>query len=229
MLRFAIAAGVAASLALFAKASGLVLLPPLSFAAFHLVRRRQLRPAACLAGTYGLGLAAAAALALHRFGSVVTPIPAGRPSVREILLSPHWVASLWVSFWAKFGWLNTPLPWACYLLFLPASLLILAGFLRTPAGLSPARRPALAVLRVAALANLAAALVYMAAVDWQVQGRYLFPSLAAFAGLAAAGLGHLPAGALAPEGRRRVVLAVALGVLVAVAAGGVLEIRAVFR
>jgi 4-amino-4-deoxy-L-arabinose transferase-like glycosyltransferase len=227
--RFAIAAGIAAALALLAKASGLVLLPPLSLAALHLVRRRQLRPAAWLAGTYGLGLAAAAALAVHRFGSVVTPIPAGRPSVRQVFLSPHWAASLWVSFWAKFGWLNTPLPWACYLLFLPATLLILAGFLRPPTGFSPARRPALAVLRAAALANLAAALVYMAAVDWQVQGRYLFPSLAALAGLAAAGLGHLPAGALAPERRQRVVLAVSLGALIAVAAGGVLLIRAVFR
>jgi Predicted membrane protein (DUF2142) len=227
--RLAAGAGLAAALALFAKVSGLVLVPAVAYAVVQLLRRGRRRAAAWLAGVQALGLAGAAALALHRFGALAAPIPAGRPSLRQILLSPHWAGSLWLSFWAKFGWLNTPLPWGLYLLFVPASCLALAGFLRTPEGLSGVGRRALAVLRVAALSNLAAALAYMAAVDWQVQGRYLLPSLAAFAGLAAAGLGHLPARMLADAGRRRLVVAAALAASVAVAAAGVLEIALRFR
>jgi hypothetical protein len=226
--RFAAAAGIAAALALFAKASGLLLAPPLGLTALCLLRRRQIRPAAVLLGAYAAGLVSAAALALLRFGSLLAPIPAGRASVRQLLLSPHWAGSLWVSFWAKFGWLNTCLPWPLYLLFLPPTCLVLMGLFRTPRSWPPPKRLALAVMRTAALSNLAFVLAYLAMVDWQAQGRYLFPSLAAFAALSAAGLSSLPESALA-RWRHPLGLTASLAVGVALAATGALEIQRAYK
>jgi hypothetical protein len=129
-------------------------------------------------------------LNLLRFGSWWPPPPTGfspeiGQGIARILTEPRWIASLGISFWAKFGWLNTPLPVPLYVLFAPASLLALWGGLNA---LRPGRSTVLARLALISLAaNLALLLGYMAWIDWQPQGRYLFPSLVPLAVLASVG------------------------------------------
>ncbi|HVT60086.1 MAG TPA: glycosyltransferase family 39 protein [Thermoanaerobaculia bacterium] len=226
-VRVARVAGAAAGLALLAKASGAVLLPPLCFAAAGLLRRRCRRAAAGLLGTAGLGLAGAAALSVLRFGSLLAPIPAGHPSIHSVLLSTHWMGSLWISFWAKFGWLNILLPWPFYFLFLPATCLMLLGSAHTPRDLGLPKQESLGVMRVAVLSNVAFVVAYLTFVDWQPQGRYLFPSLAAFVALSAAGLRGLPSDALSSR-RGRPVLVVTLALLVLLAAGAAFQIEVAY-
>jgi hypothetical protein len=194
--RAAAAGSCLAGLALFAKASAWSLaVPLLAMAAVH--GRRGRRPAAA-ATAVPFVLAAAAWLALSwwRFGTLWPPAPTGvRPlELARLVAEPRWAATLWVSFWARFGWFNLPLPAAAYLLFLPATALAAWGAL---AALRSRHRPGSATLMVPLLllaANLALLLGYMVRVDWQPQGRLLFPGLGAVAALAAHGAERWVAG-----------------------------------
>jgi len=186
--------GVAVGLAPWGKASGLFLLPPVLFALVVLARRGHRRVALHLllpcAGLFGAWLV----FALVHFGTLwPSPSPAGEvhgANLGTLLLKPWWIASLWESFWAKFGWLNLPLPLPLYVLFVPPTLLAAVGLLcclRSP-------RPSLSALGLALVTNGTLLVIFLLFADWQLQGRYLFPSLGALAGLSAIGLGRLAAG-----------------------------------
>lgn len=174
--------GLAAGLAVWAKASGLFLAVPLAWAAVRL-RGRLL---AALALPYLLLLSGWSTFARARSNPLISGLDAATaaaPGLDRLLGEPTWPLSVWISFWGKFGWLNLRLPAPVYLLFVPPTLLVLWGMVAVLRG----RRPEERVLLVAVLANVALLLAYLIGGGWQLQGRYLFPSLAALAGLAAAG------------------------------------------
>lgn len=189
----ALLAGIAVGLAPFGKVSGFLLLAPLGIAAAFLLRRRAYRAAALLLVAAGALAVSWIGLALWRFGTIFPPPPtglkAGLGAGRE-LLNPHWLGSLWVSFWGKFGWFNLRLPVFAYLFFAVPTALAVAGALRRAA--SPEERMQEHWQRWILLstigANLLLVVVYLVRIDWQPQGRYLFPSLPALAGLAVLGL-----------------------------------------
>lgn len=190
--------GAAAGLALWSKPSGLFLALPLLFVAILLTRQGRRKTAAGLILAFTVLSAGWLALTLARSGPAllgVEPASGAALGWSRLIAEPSWPASVWVSFWAKFGWLNLPLPWPVYLLFLPPSLLVLWGVIST---VRSARRnlegaaPEVVAL-LAVISNLGLLAAYLAGVSWQTQGRFLFPSLAAFAGLAAKGLGDLGA------------------------------------
>ena len=104
----------------------------------------------------------------------------------ELLCEPRWIGGLFRSFWAKFGMLNTPLPWPFYVWFAALSAAVVVGVRR----LDGSQR---LVLASALLANAGLVLAYQLTVDLQAQGRYLLPSLAAVAAFGSAGLAALPA------------------------------------
>lgn len=185
--------GSAAGLAPFAKVSGFLLLAPLGFAAAVLLRRRAYRAAALLVASAGILAALWIGLALWRFGTAFPPPPTGlREGLgagRE-LLNPLWLASLWLSFWAKFGWLNLRLPAIAYLFFVvPMALAVVGSVWRTGTSEERMRESWRRWTLLSAIgANLVLVLIYLVRIDWQPRGRYLFPSLPALAGLAALGL-----------------------------------------
>ena len=125
------AAGVAAGLAPWVKASGLFLLPPMLLTLAVLFRRGQRRSAVSLLLPYVGLLCAWTVFGLAHFGTL-WPSPSAisenhGANLRPLLLNPWWIASLWESFWAKFGWLNLHLPIPLYILFVPPSLLAVVG------------------------------------------------------------------------------------------------------
>lgn len=186
----ALLAGLFAGLALWSKSSGLFLLAPMAWTTLLLLRRREFSRVSLLCLSWALLAGSWLYLNLVRFGSWWPPPPTGFSTQPEqgllrLLTEPGWIGSLGISFWAKFGWLNTPLPLPLYLLFAPASLLALWGGLTA---LFPGRSTTLARLALISLAaNLALLLGYMAGIDWQPQGRYLCPSLLPLAVLASIG------------------------------------------
>src|ERR1700724_3042598 len=189
----ALLAGIAVGLAPFGKVSGFLLLAPLGIAAAFLLRRRAYRAAVLLLVPAGALAASWMGLALWRFGTVFPPPPTGlREGLRvsRELLNPHWLGSLWLSFWGKLGWLNLRLPLFAYLFFAVPTALAAVGALRRAA--SPEERMREHWRRWLLLsiigANLLLVVAYLVRIDWQPQGRYLFPSLPALAGLAALGL-----------------------------------------
>lgn len=177
----ALAAGAALTAALFAKGSALFLGLPVAVAAVILLRRRAWRAAAALLTISAAGAGAWLAVNVVRFGTLMPPVPtaAVAGSVGDLLAQPRWIASLFVSFWAKFGWLNTPMPAPAYLWFAGLTMLALAGLwrLRSSSG---------AILASAIAGNLILVVLFMVTVDWQPQGRYLLPSVAPLAALGAA-------------------------------------------
>jgi 4-amino-4-deoxy-L-arabinose transferase-like glycosyltransferase len=191
--RVALLAGTAAGLAPFGKVSGFLLLAPLAIAAVVLLRRRAYRPTILLLAAFGSLSALWIGLALWRFGTVFPPPPTGlregRGAGRE-LLNPHWLGSLWVSFWGKLGWFNLRLPLVAYLFFAAPTALALTGSFGRVA--NPEERMRATRWRWVFLstisANLVLVVVYLVRIDWQPQGRFLFPALPALAGLAALGL-----------------------------------------
>jgi 4-amino-4-deoxy-L-arabinose transferase-like glycosyltransferase len=193
-------AGVCAGLALWAKASGIVLLPACLLVGWWLRQRGRLADALWMLGPLSILYALWFALSAARFGALLPPSPTGagaaHGSTLVELLNPRWLASLWLSSWAKFGWLNLKLPRPAYLFFLVPSALVALGALAAAGGrLARPRRRQAALLVLTAATNVALVALFMVLVDWQHQGRFLFPSLGAFAGLAAVGLGQvLPAG-----------------------------------
>ncbi len=189
----ALLAGIAVGLAPFGKVSGFLLLAPLCIAAAFLLRRRAYRGAVLLLVPAGALAASWMGLALWRFGTVFPPPPTGlREGLgagRE-LLNPHWLGSLWLSFWGKFGWFNLRLPLFAYLFFAVPTALAVIGCFRRAAGPEERMREHWRrwILLSIIGANLLLVVVYLVRIDWQPQGRYLFSSLPALAGLAALGL-----------------------------------------
>jgi 4-amino-4-deoxy-L-arabinose transferase-like glycosyltransferase len=193
----ALLAGSAAGLAPFGKASGFLLFAPLGLVAVLLARRKAYRPAILLLAAAGALAALWFGLAEWRFGALLPPPPTGlRQGLgagRE-LLHPHWIGALWVSFWGKFGWLNVRLPVASYLCFVLPSVLVVVGLLRRAGRLDEESPGKWRWLVAATLgANLVLIVVYLVRIDWQPQGRYLFPAMPALAGAAALGLRALAA------------------------------------
>jgi hypothetical protein len=187
--------GTAAGLALWSKASGLFLALPLLVVSAVLLRQSRGRAAAGLVLPFSALAAGWVAFTRTRSSPLVTGLDAATaaaPGLDRLIAEPTWPLSVWVSFWGKFGWLNLRLPGPVYLLFLPPTVLVLRGaFLAVRGARSPQETAALRVLLVAFAANVALLVAYLVGGGWQLQGRYLFPSLAALAGLAVAGLADL--------------------------------------
>ena len=186
----ALLAGTAAGLAPWGKVSGFLLAAPLCLVALGLVRRRRHREAVLLVAALATLAALWICLAEWRFGEVFPPPPAvsrGGLAQAGRLFDPHWLASLWMSFWGKFGWLNLRLPAAAYLFFALPTALVATGCVRAGRAEEPSSRWRWLCGSVIG-ANLLLVVVYLVRIDWQPQGRYLFPSLPAMAGCAALGL-----------------------------------------
>ncbi len=203
----AIAAGVLTTAAFFIKGSALFLVVPVGIAALLapptlLGRSPRVSPRLALLGVTSVGLASWVAFNLVRFGSVLPPVPTAShvATVYELVAEPRWIAGLFRSFWAKFGWLNTPLPWPFYLWFAALTAAAAWGGWRR-------RGAARWVLLSAVLANFGLVLVFLLTIDKQPQGRYLLPSLVALAAF----------GSLSPLQRLRYGL-VPAAILVALAA-----------
>ncbi len=170
-------AGLLVAACCFVKASAFLLLAPLAVAVW---RTPRWRARALLLGASMAGIAAWCGLQLVRFGSLLPQVPTAHrvASLSELVAEPRWIGALFVSFWAKFGWANTPMAWPFYVWFALLTLAALAG--------GVAMRPrARSILVAAVLANVALLLVYFTTVDLQAQGRYLLPSLGALAAFAA--------------------------------------------
>lgn len=179
-LAVAIGTGIAAGLALWSKASGLFLVIPLVLVAVRLRGRVAvglLLPFCSLAA----GWAVFASVRSNPLISGLDAATAAAPGLDRLIGEPTWPLSVWISFWGKFGWLNLRLPAPAYLVFLPPTALVLWGAVKVLRGKRPEER----VLLVAVGANVALLVAYLVGGGWQLQGRYLFPSLAALAGLAA--------------------------------------------
>ena len=193
----AIGIGLLVTAALFTKGSALFLLVPVVVAAgiapiaplAQLPARprtgstSRFTPSAVLLSVTAAGLAAWGAFNLARFGSLLPPVPTAShvATLSELWTEPRWIGGLFRSFWAKFGMLNTPLPWPFYLWFAALSVAAVVG-LRRQTG------PERLVLASALVANAGLVLVYQLTVDMQAQGRYLLPSLAAVAAFGSAAL-----------------------------------------
>ncbi len=194
--RHAIGIGLLVTAALFTKGSALFLLVPVVVAAClaplpagpRTGSRSRCTPSAVLLFVTAAGLAAWGAFNFARFGSLLPPVPTAShvATAAELLSEPRWIGGLFRSFWAKFGMLNTPLPWPFYVWFAALSAAVVVGVRR----LAGSQR---LVLASALLANAGLVLAYQLTVDLQAQGRYLLPSLAAVAALGSAGLAALPA------------------------------------
>lgn len=181
-----IAASTAAGLALWAKASAVVLAPAVALTLVGLAASRRWRDAAALL-LPGLALSVGwVLLEVARTGSVTPDPPTGwegGPGAARLFTEPWWVVSAWVGFWAKLGWFNVPLPAPVYIVFVPPTLAAVLGVV--------ARRRTGWLLVTIVAANLALLVLYMTRVDWQPQGRYLLPAAAALAGLATIGVDRL--------------------------------------
>ncbi|MBK5258289.1 MAG: DUF2142 domain-containing protein [Thermoanaerobaculia bacterium] len=177
------AAGLALTAALFAKGAALFLGLPIAVAAIMVARRKSWAPALALIATSCAALGVWIGVNVIRFGTIMPPVPtAGSTGTfADLALRPRWIGSLFVSFWGKFGWFNTPMPAVTYIWFALLTVVALLGLrrMRTPAG---------AVIVSAIAGNLIFIALFLVMVDWQPQGRYLLPSISAIAALGASGL-----------------------------------------
>lgn len=183
--RLGVLAGVAVTAALFCKGSALFLALPVAVTAARPFGERRRGATAALIGSAGAGLLLWLLVNHARFGSPLPPVPTAAgpaPSGAELLTNPSWILALFRSFWAKLGWLNTPLPVPFYAWFAILTALPVFGFL---AGIRRGgrERDVTLVLAAALFGNLSLVVAYLLRVDWQPQGRYLFPSIAAAAAL----------------------------------------------
>ncbi|HEY0553019.1 MAG TPA: glycosyltransferase family 39 protein [Thermoanaerobaculia bacterium] len=189
----ALLAGFAAGLAPWGKVSGFLLAVPLVLVAFALVKRRRRREAFLLAGAWAILVALWICLSEWRFGVPFPPSPTGVQdglAQGARLLNPHWLGSLWMSFWGKFGWFNVTLPLPAYLFFALPTALVAIGCVRRMA--EPTSRWRWLCASTLG-ANFLLIVVFLLRIDWQPQGRFLFPSLPAMAGCGALGLRSLAA------------------------------------
>lgn len=178
--------------ALFSKGSALFLLVPAAVAALIALRvQARVAAAALLLGAW-TALLLFFGLNMWRFGTAMPPVPSTTDVVARsqwFVTRPSWVVTAFRSFWAKFGVMNTALPLATYAWFALLTLLVAFGAFKALRRLGPRNL----VLVSAAAANVALLCAFMLRVDWQPQGRYLFPSLlpiACSASFAAEGLPH---------------------------------------
>lgn len=187
----ALAAGSLVALGFFAKATAFFLLAPTALLLLYLLRQRRWTLSVALGLPVALGLVAWFTLCWSRFGTLWPPPPTGYAGglteALPQLLDPRWLASAWLSFWAKFGWFNLPLPWPLYLFFLIPSIAVAVGcwkvVRRQPESCIPRW---LGTLLLSALTmNVGLLLLFLLRVDFQPQGRFLLPSLGVFAVCAA--------------------------------------------
>ena len=184
--------GTAAGLALWSKSSGLFLVPPLLYVAIVLWKRRERQAVTGLLLAFAVLTVGWIAFTVARSGPLLVSSQtesAAASGWLRLITEPAWPASVWISFWGKLGWLNLKLPAPIYLFFLPPTLLVLWGAIATLRQRAAASNVAL----LAVISNLGLLVSYLGGVDWQLQGRYLFPSIVAVAGLAAKGLGYFGA------------------------------------
>jgi len=188
--RPALAASTFAGLALWVKASAVVIAPAIALVLvwlLHAGRRREALALFVPGFAISLGWAG---FELWRTGTLLPNPPtgwAGGSGLGRLFTEPDWVLSAWGSFWAKLGWFNVVFPWPAYLAFVPATLLTLFGLITA----LRSRSKAGAILGTIFAAAVCLLMLYMVRIDWQPQGRYLLPATAALAGLAALGLGRL--------------------------------------
>ncbi|MFO0956222.1 MAG: DUF2142 domain-containing protein [Isosphaeraceae bacterium] len=98
------------------------------------------------------------------------------------------VETTWQSFWGRFGWMNRPLPAACY----AATAAMAAGLVvltiarwRRPSGID---RPAWSLMAAVSAFVVAVFLQINLSIGFQAQGRYLFPAALPIGLLLASGL-----------------------------------------
>jgi hypothetical protein len=210
--------GIATAAALFSKATTLFLLAPIAFVILILMRWRQTKAAIVLCASTTAGLAAWLALNLWRFGALLPPVPSsgGAEPLSRLFAEPRWLGLLFRSFWAKFGWLNTPMPAPVYLWFAILTIVAAIGMI----AMLRRRESHLigAMLTIAVMANFAFVLAFMIRVDWQPQGRYLLTSIAALAAWGAAATEAFP-----PRVRRTVAMT-GLVIALCTAIGGVVTV-----
>jgi hypothetical protein len=178
-------------LALFTKGSALFLLVPIILATLFL-RRDANKTAIALIVTSKVLLLLWLAMNFLRGGHAMPDVPSAGEAgeLQWIVRRPGWVATLFRSFWAKFGVMNTALPIVFYLWFAALSLVVAVGMIRY---LRQRQKRDVSLLLLATVgANLALIVAFMLRVDWQPQGRYLFPSIAAIAGFASVGAERIP-------------------------------------
>jgi hypothetical protein len=167
-------------------------------------------------------------LAMQRHAEVVV----GQPRWADLAVEPlpHFLSTLFNSFWAQFGWMSVLVDERIYRLFGLFTALAVLGLLgrllqgrtarlarplNSAAALTPAPTGATLALVLVVVAVVFAQVVYYNLWFVQPQGRYLFPALPALALLAAAGWYAL--GGLGPVGRG---LAAAWTVAALLEAGG---------
>jgi hypothetical protein len=221
--RLAAAAALLATLALFSKGSALFLLAPILFATALAMRRGVWRPALLLVASTAAGIAAWGWMNIARGGSFMPHVPStgeAGGSILSLAARPGWIVTIFRSFWAKFGAMNTALPLPFYAWFAFLTLLAAAGVVI--AWKRREMREATSLLITACAGNLLLVLAFMLRVDWQPQGRYLLPSLAPLAAFGALAVGRLP------ERWRKLALVVLPAFSVAVAAYAAFFIAAVY-
>ena len=197
--RDAIVAGVAIGVALLAKASALVLVPPLLY---RIAAAAPDRRAAARAAGAALGAAALVAgwwvvrnLVLYGepFATTLQAVLAGnlRPSWQPLALLREWDGFV-KSFWGVFGGFNVIYADGVYDAFFLLSALGVASVLVALARPGLGRDPRVRALALLAAGNLLAVAAWTSRLLGS-QGRLLFPSSTAIAVLAALGVAALPA------------------------------------
>jgi hypothetical protein len=173
-------------LTVWTKASGAFLLAPLAVLALALWRRgSRLLAVAALAPTFcAVAVFLVAWQPRFEIFRAVYGSEIGLRNHPELLLKyPFWWIQLWGSFFAKFTQFQLKLPWPLYLVFFPASFLVLLGLMKAwqqRKTLSPSVYWAAGII-----SNLALLVYFWIFVDFQHQGRLLWPSVACFVGCAA--------------------------------------------
>ncbi len=223
----ALATSTFAGLALWTKSSAVLVAPAIAVLLVESrhTSPRRIFPALLLPGLFltlsWLGLE------IHRTGGVLLRPPtgwSGGPGAGRLFSEPWWMVSVWVGFWAKFGWFNLPLPGPAYVAFLlPTGLAVLGAERSWRAG-DPCRPGRLLTAIVAT--NVVLLVLYLVGIDWQPQGRYLLPSSAALAGLAALGLERI--GRTLPAPRFEALCWLASIVAVGTALGSAAFLRVVY-
>lgn len=190
-----LAAGLVTAAAPWAKASGFFLAATLLLAGSRLAARRDWRALAALwlpplvAWSWWAAVRFEQLEKLRRSAGV---LELGLWQSPDLLVRyPFFWAQAWLSYWAKPGWFQLRLPWPLYVFYLPASLLVAGGLWLAWRERARWRHSAAAFWTLALAANLFLLAAYLVAVDFQPQGRLLYPSLAAAIGLAAAALAGL--------------------------------------
>ncbi len=183
-----LAAGLLTAAAPWSKVSGFVLLPTLLLAGNKLLRIKAWRGLAALMVPTLISWALCAiyqAPAMEWLRESYAHLGRGLAANPKLLIDyPFWPIQLWISYWAKLTWFQLRLPLPLYLFYLPPSLLVLFGFKLAFQERFRFLASAAIFWAAALLSNLGNFLIFIILVDFQPQGRLLFPSLIAAVGLA---------------------------------------------